>query len=58
MESRKRRISKMKCQGSTRKSGKLPPFKAHSCIGKIKQGKDGKYTPYETKNGVWTWKKI
>jgi len=47
----------MKCQKRKTKSrNKLPPFRAETCVGKIKRGKDGWYTPRETKNGMWVWR--
>jgi len=54
----RKRISKMKCQSTSRSKSKLPPFKAYSCIGMKKMGKDGFYTPHENNNGMWVWKKI
>jgi hypothetical protein len=56
--SSRKRISKMKCQSTSNSNSKLPAFKAYSCIGMNKRGKDGMYTPHETKNGMWVWKKI
>ena len=53
-----RRISKMKCQRTTRTNSKLPPFKATTCPAKVKKGKDGMYISTESKSGVWLWKKI
>ena len=54
----RKRVSKMKCQNTSRSKSKLPPFKAYSCIGMKKMGKDGFYTPHENNNGMWVWKKI
>jgi len=53
----KKRISKMKCQSSSRKNSKLPPFKANTCPNKIKKGKDGMYISCHNINGIWFWKK-
>ena len=52
-----KRVSKMKCQRTTRKNGNLPPYKANTCPYKVKKGKDGKYVSTESTNGVWVWKK-
>ena len=56
--SSRKRISKMKCQSTSNSNSKLPAFKAYSCIGMKKMGKDGFYTPHENNNGMWVWKKI
>lgn len=56
--SSRKRVSRMKCQRTSRTNGKVPAFKAYSCIGMKKMGKDGMYTPRESSNGVWAWKKI
>lgn len=54
----RKRVSKMICQSTSRSKSKLPAFKAYSCIGMKKKGKDGLYTPHENNNGIWVWKKI
>jgi len=54
----RRRISKMKCQKTTRKNSNLPAFKANTCPNKKKLGKDGMYISREISNGMWAWKKI
>lgn len=54
----RRRISKMKCRSTTRKSGKLPPFDARTCPNKTKKGKDGMYKSTDRADGVWVWKKV
>lgn len=52
-----RRISKMKCERTSRKNSKLPQFKANKCPGKVKKGKDGLYRSSESNSGMWIWKK-
>ena len=47
----------MKCAGITRKNSLLPPFKANTCIGKVKKGKDGMYISLNY-GVLWTWKKL
>jgi hypothetical protein len=54
----RRRISKMKCRSTTRKSGKLPPFDAGTCPYKLRKGKDGMYRSTDRADGVWVWKKV
>lgn len=56
--SSRKRVSKIICQRTSRSKGKLPAFKAYSCIGMKKKGKDGMYTPHENNNGMWVWKKL
>jgi hypothetical protein len=53
-----RRKSKMNCKRTTRKNSNLPLFKADTCPGKVKKGKNGLYISFESNNGVWIWKKI
>ena len=53
-----RRVSKMKCQRTTRKNSRLPPYNASKCPYKVKKGRDGMYMSTESANGVWKWKKV
>jgi len=48
----------MMCKRITRKNSNLPPFKADTCPGKVKKGKNGQYISSDTNNGVWVWKRI